>query len=339
MEYKIPAVLKNIKIPKELELIKEADCQKGDVVLVKALDSTSQTTISYLRKPNGDKFKINKGDLFLSAVTNRYAPTIVEGVVPKHLRVGDRIDLLHQGGTCGKITNARGDFKTLKLEFQGFLSKSGNKVSMKDYALPLRNLDKVSIPKSIIIVGTCEETGKTTATSCLCQGLTKKGYKIGGGKLTGIGSVYDSGSYLKSGAIESYGVIDAGYPSSVGLSQNELENVFLRIFTNLVHAKPDFILLEIADGILQRETAMLIKSKELLKLNPIFIFACNDACGAYGGKVILERKYSIKPIIITGKGAMTKLGREEIKEITGIKSFDPITQQKEMTDYLLKSCR
>ncbi len=333
MKFKISAVTKNVKIPDRIELIEEAECEKGDVVLVKV--KSKESFIKYIRSPEAEKLYIKKGDVFLSALSDRYATRVLEGKVPERLKKGDTINLLEQGGTSGAVISARADFIPLELEFLGFLSERGRKVNIKDFAIDVLEIKKE--PKLVISVGANMESGKTTTTAGLVEGLVKAGYSACGGKITGIGNVNDIMSYKKKGAKLVYGIIDAGFPSTANLSIDELEDVFMRIFSNLASANPDFIVLEIADGILQRETSMLLKSKVVNRCRPEFVLSCNDALGAYGGKMYLKEKFGVVPVIICGLGTITALGRKEIEDITKIKAFDPVTQSKEMAEYLLKN--
>lgn len=332
MKFKISAAAKNVKVPAKPELMEEADCEKGDVVLVKV--TSSKSFIKYIRSPEAEKQYIKKGDIFLSVLSDRYAARVLEGKVPGHLKKGDMINLLEQGGTSGIVVSARPDFIPLELEFLGFALKNGEKLNLKDFAIPVAEIKKE--PKLIISIGVDMESGKTTTTAGLVEGLIKNGCSACGGKITGIGNVNDIASYKRKGAKLVYGIIDAGYPSTANLSLQELEDIFMRIFSNLAAEGSEFVLLEIADGILQRETAMLLESRVIRKYKPEFILSCNDALGAYGGKLHLKDKFGIEPLVVCGLGTITELGRKEIEDITGIKALDPVAQSEELAEYVLK---
>lgn len=333
MKFKVPAVVKNVEIPEKIELKEEADCKKGDVVLVKVVSQPEDAFLKYVRTPENEKVFLKKGDVVLSALSDRYAARLLNGAVPKHLKKGDIIDLLQQGGESGIIKSTRSGFVKTKLEFLGFVLRNRKKMNIMDFALPIKEVkNKMNL---IIVVGVNMEAGKTTTTAELCGGLMKKGQKVCAGKLTGIGSVYDIGEYVKKGASKVYGILDAGYPSSAGLSMKELDEAFMRIFSNLAAEKPDFVILEIADGILQRETAMLLESEVVKKYKPKYILSCYDALGAYGGKLVMKERFGITPVLITGMGAVTDLGRKEVEGITKIKALDPVLQSDGMAEFML----
>lgn len=333
MDFKVPAVVKNVEIPGKIELKEEADCKKGDVVLVKVVKQPEDAFLEYVRSPENEKIFLKEGDLLLSVLSDRYAARLLNGAVPKHLKMSDVIDLLQQGGESGIIKSTRSGFVKTKLEFLGFVLRNGKKMNIMDFALQVKPVSKkVNL---IIVIGVNMEAGKTTTTAELCGGLVKKGQKVCAGKLTGIGSVYDTGEYVKKGASKVYGILDAGYPSSAGLSMKELDEAFMRIFSNLAAEKPDFVILEIADGILQRETAMLLESEVVKKYKPKYILSCYDALGAYGGKLVMKERFGITPVLITGMGTITDLGRKEIEGITKIKALDPVLQSDRMAEFIL----
>jgi hypothetical protein len=328
-----PAVVKRVKLPDKTELLDEGKGEKGDIVLVKVVELPEDAFLKYIRTPENQKVYLKKGDSMLSVLSDRYAARLLNGHVPKHLKKGNIIDLIQQGGESGIIKSTRSGFVKTKLKFLGFVARNGKKMNIMDFALPMKDIKQK--PKLIVVVGVNMEAGKTTTTAELCAGLVKKGQRVGAGKITGIGSVYDTGKYLERGANKVYGILDAGCPSSANLSMKELDDIFMRIYTNLAAEGPDYVILEIADGILQRETAMLLDSKVVKKYDPRYILSCNDSLGAYGGKLVMHDRHKLKPILITGMGTITDLGRGEVESIAGIKALDPINQSEEMTDFVI----
>ena len=326
-------VTKNAVIPDKFELIEHGRCRKGDIVLAKLL-STLKKPVNYLRGANGKKFRAKKGSLFMGCISNRYAPKILEAIVPKRLKKGDVINLLEIGGTLGIVKSAKPGYVRKEAEFLGFVSYKGRRINIRDYSIKAKEVK--GSPKVIVVVGVMEDSGKTFTITELTGGLVKKGYKVCVGKLTGIGNARDVLLSKRKGAKKVLSVIDTGWPSSVGLSRKQLDDVFMKIFSNLAEVNPDFIILEIADGLTQRESAMLMKSKLLMKYKPHFILSVKDPVGAYGGEILMKKKFRVKPMFFTGRGTQTEIARKEIEETTGLKAFNPVSQWKEMTDYMLK---
>ncbi len=332
MKFKRSSVVKKLKIKGKTEFISKGRCRKGDIVLVKVLSINKD--FPYTIDSWSKMVRVKRGDLLLGCLSNRYATHVLEGAVPKYLERGDVLYRLEPGGAIGIIKSCRKGFPKTELEFQGFLSREGRTLNIMDFSIKKRGI-KTS-PKLIISIGVDMNSGKTTAAAMLVRGLVETGCKVGAAKITGIGNTKDVKFFKKSGAFRVYSIIDAGCPSTMDLSIKGLEDIFLKIFSNLAAEGPDFIVLEIADSILQRETAMLLKSRVIRKFHPRFVLSCNDALGAYGSGIILKRRYKIVPVLISGLGAITDLGRKEIEGITGIKALDSIAQYREMSRFFVK---
>ncbi|MCD6591238.1 MAG: hypothetical protein J7K72_04680 [Candidatus Aenigmarchaeota archaeon] len=326
------AVTKNVVLPKDFKILDEGKPKKGDVILVRFV-SEGEYEPTYIRDKHGEKVNLKKGLVFLSALSNRYAPTIMKAEVPEYLKKGDKINLLARGGTTGVITEGKHNYRKAYVEFIGFVKKGDKILNIKDFSILAKDIK--NIPKLIIIVGVFEGSGKTTTCENLTKGLVKKGYKVCVGKISGLGNVIDVKKSKDKGASKILEIVDTGYPSTVGLSKDELDEIFLKIFSNLADENPDFILIEIADGVTQRETSMYLKSEIVRKYDPHFIVSVLDPLGACGSLKLLEEKLNIRPLFFTGKGAITSMARNEIEQVTGLKAFDPTTQWKEMTDYML----
>ncbi|NIO22767.1 MAG: hypothetical protein GTN38_01935, partial [Candidatus Aenigmarchaeota archaeon] len=80
----------------------------------------------------------------------------------------------------------------------------------------------------------------------LTWALVKRGYRVCVGKVTGQGNPRDVKVSEYRGAKKVHGIIDAGTPCTVGYSLKQLEDVFMRVFSNLAKENPDFLIIEIA---------------------------------------------------------------------------------------------
>ena len=84
----------------------------------------------------------------------------------------------------------------------------------------------------------------------------------------------------------------------------------------------NYWVVEIADGLLQRETAFLLQSEEVKSRIHKLIFCSQDACGAIGGLKILHERYKLVPDAISGVCSSSPLGVQELREYTDIPVFD-----------------
>lgn len=334
MKFKVCAVTKNVKLPKDFEILEKGDGKKGDVVIVK-LVRIKNAYMDLIRGPNDEALKPKKGDYYLSCLTNRYAPVVMSCEVPKHPKKGDIFDMVSKAGAIGNVTSAVPGLVTVKAEFKGFVAHIGKKLNVRDFALPIVEIKKV--PRLIFSIGVLEDCGKTKTNEYLTWALVKRGYSVCVGKITGQANPRDVKVSEYRGAKRVHGIIDAGTPCTVGYSLKQLEDIFMMVFSNLARENPDFLIIEIADGVTQRETKMMLGSKLCKKYKGKYILSCNDPPGAYGGIIILKKTYGVKPIFISGKGTRSQMLRNEIEELTGLKAYNPLTQSDEMAEHFLKA--
>jgi hypothetical protein len=78
---------------------------------------------------------------------------------------------------------------------------------------------------------------------------------------------------------------------------------------------PDYIIMEIADGLLQRETAMLINSPQFMKYVSGVFFSAGDSMSAMHGIYMLE-KLGIKILALSGLFTASPLLEREVRENT-----------------------
>ena len=69
-----------------------------------------------------------------------------------------------------------------------------------------------------------------------------------------------------------------------GLPLDQIERTALSLIAHCAAEAPDAIVVEIADGVLQRETAHLLSSASFREAIDGVIFAAGDALGALGGR-------------------------------------------------------
>src|SRR5262249_25637207 len=79
----------------------------------------------------------------------------------------------------------------------------------------------------------------------------------------------------------------------------------------------DWVVMEVADGLLQRETAALLQSAVFRESVDAWVFATNDPLAAFGGAGIL-RRWGITPVAISGVITMSPLATQEARASTGV---------------------
>ena len=111
---------------------------------------------------------------------------------------------------------------------------------------------------------------------------------VGAAKIS-TGSGRDTWLMTDAGSQLTLDFTHAGYPSTYLLSAEQIDQIIEILITNLSAANIDAIVVEVADGLLQRETAALLNSKVFAKNIDSLILrrACH---GAVAGAPLLEQK-------------------------------------------------
>ena len=168
-------------------------------------------------------------------------------------------DLVAAGGIAAS-TVARHDKTRVptRLAPIGILGNGdGQPLNLADCALPQAHTSRPR-PLTLAVVGTSMNAGKTTTAAHLIKGLVAAGLKVGAAKITGTGAGPDVWLMLDAGADAVLDFVDAGYASTYRVPLAELQSIATILISRLHQAGVDAIVLEIADGLYQAETAALL---------------------------------------------------------------------------------
>ena len=90
--------------------------------------------------------------------------------------------------------------------------------------------------------------------------------------------------------------------------------MFWAIYQKLLNSSPciEYIVLEVADGIFQRETSLLLSDKKIQSRVNAWVFSCCDSLSAVGGLRILRDQYGIFPVALSGPVANSPLSIQEV---------------------------
>jgi hypothetical protein len=172
-------------------------------------------------------------------------------------------------------------------------------------------------PLTIATVGASMNAGKTTTCAMAVRGLVASGMKVVAAKVTGTGANKDLQFMRDAGASLVLDFTDCGWPSTYRLSARRLLGVLRTLTARLAQERPDAVVLEIADGIFQRETAMLLQAPELREHVDHVLFAAVDAASAESGLHVL-RERGLDVLGFSGLASSSALGRLEVERATGV---------------------
>jgi len=257
-----------------------ASPRAGDLILAR-LDALGYHRALQLR--NGRRRNLFPGDEVVVAYGNRYAPSQFEAIVPKTL---GPCHLVAGGGVAAKALSWHSRISkgpTLITPVGYLLREDGERANLRDYAMaPVEKLVAPS-PTTIAVVGTAMDSGKTASAAFLVRGLSQAGMRVGYAKITGTGAGGDTWLLRDAGAFPVFDFTDAGFVSTYRVDLPDLERILVTLVAHMAQAGVDAVVLEVADGILQAETAALLDSPVFKAVVGGVFFAAADAMGAVAG--------------------------------------------------------
>ena len=249
---------------------------------------------------------------------------------PSSPRTLEPCELVAGGGIAGHVREAHPRMReATSIAPVGLVADAGGEpVNLRSSALPVVLVSaNGNLPSVVAVVGTSMDSGKTTALSCLTVGLTRAGVRVGGAKVTGTGASGDYYRLVDAGARPVYDFVDAGHVSTYMLRREEVESVFMTLTHHLARAGVDVIVLEIGDGLHQRETVELVESSVFRATVGQVVFAAGDAMGAVAGVAWLtERGISVPAV--SGLLTASALALCEAEQALGL----PVLSIGDLTD-------
>ncbi len=316
--------------------------RSGDVVIARVTEILNHKRVE---TPESRKAILFEGSLIMLAYGNRYAADQFLAHVPDSL---EPCHLVAAGGIAGMVTMAheRMDDPTT-IEPLGLLADRHGVVNIADFA-PLivpQQLDTSSPadadehrPEVIAVLGTAMNSGKSTTMACLINGLTQSGRRVTAGKITGTGAGNDPMIYHDAGAARVLDFTDFGYPTTFKLSMTDIKALTLGLVAELSDAETDVVVVEIADGIYQEETAQLLRDDLFQQTIDQVVFAATDALGARAGVQELQAA-GLRVAVASGVMTASPLATIEARQVMGhvpvIQTFD-LTHPEEAAALLVR---
>lgn len=308
----IASVTLRVPLAGLLKVTEEETGRQGDVVLMRV--KSVNRKYPQLETRDGENVTLHEGALILGALGTRKALQGFSGGPPSSLEPGMELYLLNRGGVIGECTAFHRDLGwPTQLEYLGTISHNGQPANLENFALPLVSGPLSSVPV-VLVLGTCMNAGKTTVCKELIKLFTTKGFAVNAGKIAGVSCLRDPIAMKESGAQQALSFQDFGVPSTA------LVESVAPIARSMVHylseSKPDFIILEMGDGVLGGyQGASLFEDSEFMSSCVSMILCANDLMGAWGGLEWLSqrdlRKY---PILIAGSVTDSAEGIRYVEE-------------------------
>ncbi|HEX9069096.1 MAG TPA: hypothetical protein VF807_10025 [Ktedonobacterales bacterium] len=284
---------------------------QGDIVLTQVEKIGKNTG---LELTTGRRSTLHVGDQIAVVFGNRYATRQFEGYARAD---GEVCDMLSMGGLCGSVESKHATLADpTKLQLLGAIGDAeGRPLRLNDFARPA--LPVAQRPRTIVVCGTSMDAGKTYTTMSLIRGLGRDGTPVAGIKLTGTAAGRDLWTMIDAGACIGMDFVDGGWPSTYMCELDDLLTLHNLLLSHAAAAGATWAVIEVADGLLQRETAALLQSAAFTQTVDAWVLAAGEPMAASAG-VVLLRSWNIEPLAISGVVSMSQLGIQETTTATGI---------------------
>ena len=286
----------------------QAQPRSGDLVLAEIVRLGQHRRIELA---NGRRAHLHPGDRVVLAYGNRYAPDQFEAYVPEDL---GPCHMVAAGGIAARQhSRHRGIRDATGIRPLGLVAgEDGQPLNLADWGLAPRQFGRG--PVTLAVLGTAMNAGKTTSAAGLIRGLRRAGLRVGAAKVTGTGAGGDVWLMQDSGAEPVLDFTDAGYPSTFGLALGSLQGIVATLSGHLVEAGAEVIVLEVADGLLQPETAALLSCDWFRRQVDGVVFAAGDALGAKAGvEVLLQHRFAV--LAVSGSLTASPLAMAEARRV------------------------
>jgi hypothetical protein len=330
--FRIPLALRHVPLGKLARLLPIPKSPGvGDIALAR-VESIGKNT--RLELASGRASSLHEGDRIAVVFGNRYASTQFEGYARAK---GDACDLLSMGGVCG-VCESKHD-KVLdpsRLRLLGSIGDAeGRPLRLPDFALP--TLPLRGRPRVVAVCGSAMDVGKTYTATSLILGLRRENRPVAAVKLTGTASGRDAWSMQDAGAHPVLDFVDGGLPSTYLCTLEELLALHHLLCAHATAQGAGWVVMEIADGLLQKETSALLQCQRFTETIDAWVFACGDALAAAGGVDIL-RAWGLEPVVMSGVISMSPLGMREAQARTGVPCLTAAALQRgELNERLTRS--
>jgi hypothetical protein len=308
--------------------------QPGDVIYGQITRIGQHST---LENVSGRIHVVHNGSKAIFVYGHRYAPDYYEGFVPEDK--SHEVDLLARSGIIGKIKTKNTLIKDpTRVRVLGYVcTADGQALNTRQYSLITPKIQDKKTPRSpmILVCGTSMNSGKSMAAVACCWVLSSMGYNVRASKVTGTASLKDILNMNDAGASHYTDFTLLGHPSTYMLESSLLLHIFNSLDLKYANNPKNFWVVEFADGIIQRETRVLLLTDEVRSRIHRLILCANDAFGAIGGLKILEEKFGMKPDAISGVCSSSPLHIRELSEFTDIPVFNSANPDQHLIANLL----
>jgi hypothetical protein len=304
----------------------------GDVAVVEVGTVRNHTAI---HMADHKRMRLYPGDKLVGVFGNRYATDAYEAEV----RTADEIHILTTAGMLGTVIsrhrNTRSPTETRML---GYLADgSGRRINLK--SLRVQTVVSGELPvKVVLAVGTGMNSGKTTTSTKLVKSLLRTGARVAACKLTGSVCHRDNFELRATSAPFVCDFSDYGFPSTYLCGQEELADLFRTMAADCLQSQPDVVVMEIADGVLQRETQMILTDERVRRSVAGVVLAAPCSSSALFG-VERVRQFGHQVIGVSGIISNSPLFMREFTEQSDVTLASSTGEADVLARLVIEHCK
>jgi hypothetical protein len=286
----------------------------GDVGLFQVLEVDRHSSMQCIDKRSHSIFD---GDYILAVFGDRYATSQYEGYVPTE--VLDVYHIIGAGGVIGIVRTKNAaweDYEPTTVKLVGYCCDQEGQVMNTLFRDKNRTAFAGNVPnnaKIILSIGSTMDSGKTTTAAHIARGLKTTGKQVAFMKLTGTVYTKDVDYVVDCGADIGVDFSNLGFPSTYLIDEQTILDIYQTLLNELGQSKPEYIVMEIADGLFQRETSMLLRNKEFMSTIHNVVFSCGDSLSVMAGLQVLHG-WDINPCMVSGRFTMSPLLITEVTD-------------------------
>jgi hypothetical protein len=288
----------------------------GDLVLARVEALGKQTK---LELTDGRRAHLFPGDEIVVSYGNRYAPDQFEAIVADDLAP---CDLVAAGGIAGvELSRHVRMLPPTKITPVGLIGDgAGERINLAQFRVDAA--EQVPDLPVVLSLGTSMNAGKTLTSTALVRGFKRLGLRAAALKITGTGAGGDMWIVRDAGADVALDFTDAGFASTYLVPIEEVVAGAFRLINYAAAVGCAVAVIEIADGLQQKETAQLVRNDALRALTLGCTFAAYDSMGAIlGFRELVEAGHTV--LGLSGRLGMSPLGVREAEAATGLRVYSP----------------
>jgi hypothetical protein len=319
---RIPYALRRVPEASFAHLLPCPETPYRGVIALAEVEKVGKNTS--LELSNGRRCALHEGDTLAVVFGNRYATMQFEGYARTN---GAHCDLLSMGGLCGLVESRHASVgEPTKLRLLGAIGDENQRqLQLTDYTL--RPTSRTRDIRVMAVCGTSMDSGKTHSVMSAIMGLRRRGHRVAGIKLTGSAAGRDTWNMLDAGADVALDFVDGGFPSTYLCTPGELLNLHNLLLSHATVQGAEWAVIEIADGLLQPETAALLQSPRFRSTVDHFLFAAGEPMAALAG-VNMLRSWHVEPLAVSGLVSMSSLSVREAEKATKLHCLTAAQLQK-----------